>query len=186
MKKVLALILAATLIIGVAACASSDPEPEGPAVKRVAAIMNQVGVNPFLTQVVEELAAIHASGRFPMEYTVIECVDIPAFGENIRAAVEEGFDLIISVGFQGADAIAEISQAFPDRAQYVIIDVVADSPYVKSITFKPAEASYMIGIIAAMVSANPFLCETGLSWFCCRGGGKRHGFLFAESLQSLT
>jgi len=121
---------------------------------RIAAIMNTVGVNPFLTQVVDELADLYASGRFPMEYTIIECGDIAAFGENIRAAVEEDYDLIISVGFQGADAIAEISQMFPDRARFAIIDTVADSPYVTSVTFEPAEAAYLIGIIGAMVSAD--------------------------------
>jgi basic membrane protein A len=110
--------------------------------------MNTVGVNPFLTQVVDKFEELYAEGRFPMEYTIIEAGDIAAFGENIRAAVEEGYDLIISVGFQGADAIAEISKMFPDRAQYVIIDTIADSPYVKSVTFKPSQAAYLIGIVA--------------------------------------
>jgi len=136
------------------AAAPDAPETEQAEIKRVAAIMNVVGVNPFLTQVVDTFAEIYAEGRFPMEYTIIEAGDIAAFGENIRAAVEEGHDLIISVGFQGADAIAEISQMFPDRAQYVIIDTIADSPYVKSVTFKPSQAAYLIGIVAGMVSAD--------------------------------
>jgi len=116
--------------------------------------MNVVGVNPFLTQVVDTFAEIYAEGRFPMEYTIIEAGDIAAFGENIRAAVEEGYDLIISVGFQGTDAIAEIAEMFPDRAQYVLIDANADSPHVKSVTFRPSEAAYLIGIVAGMVSAD--------------------------------
>lgn len=172
MKKILALLLTVVMVLSLVACGSNapapspepspqtpgdlarpvEPEDEEVEVRRVAAIMNQVGVNPFLTQVVDELAIL--ATEFPMEYTVIEAPDIAAFGENIRAAVEEGYDLIISIGFQGADAIAEISQMFPDRASYVIVDTVADSPYVKSITFEAAEAAYLIGIVAAMVSAD--------------------------------
>ena len=179
MKKILSVLLCLVLVVSLfAACGGGstpdptpapapaatpapadtggDDTPEEPQqeVKRIAAIMNTVGVNPFLTQVVDELAALYASGQFPMEYTIIECGDIAAFGENIRASVEEGYDLIISVGFQGADAIAEISQMFPDRARFAIIDTIADSPYVTSVTFNPAEAAYLIGIIAAMVSAD--------------------------------
>ena len=152
MKKVLSVALAALLVVFLfAACGGRTTARTGD-IKRVAVITNVVGVNPFLTQVVDMMGEIHASGRFPMEYSIIECTDIPAFGENIRASVEEGFDLIISVGFQGADAIAEIADMFPDRAQYVIIDAIANSQNVKSISFRPQEASYLIGIIAASVA----------------------------------
>ena len=129
------------------------PAPAEPGrIYRIAAIMNQVGVNPFLTQVVDELAAIYASGRFPMEYRVMEFTDLAMAGEHVRAAVEDGFDLIINVGFQAADAMAEISQMFPDRATYVNIDIAVDSPYVKSVLFTTSESAYLIGIIAAMVA----------------------------------
>ena len=175
MKKILAVLLCTILVLSLfVACGGNQPAPATPTpapaqpasgaaagtpaevveVRRVAAIMNIVGVNPFLTQVVDMFEEIYASGRFPMEYTIIESGDIAAFGENIRAAVEEGYDLIISIGFQGASAIAEISQMFPDRADFVIIDTVADSPYVKSVTFKPSQAAYLIGVVAGMVSAD--------------------------------
>ncbi|MCL2367378.1 MAG: BMP family ABC transporter substrate-binding protein [Oscillospiraceae bacterium] len=131
----------------------ATPEPDEPErIYRVAAIMNEVGVNPFLTQVVDELAAIYAEGIFPMEYRIMEFTDVAMAGEHVRAAVEEGFDLIINVGFQAADAMAEVSQMFPDRATYVNLDIAVDSPYVKSVLFTTSESAYLIGIIAAMVA----------------------------------
>lgn len=182
MKRILALLLCAVLAVGMlASCADPAPDPTpGPGqadpapapgsdtepdpapdtgtepdrIYRVAAIMNEVGVNPFLTQIVDELEAIYASGEFPMEYTIIEFGDVGAAAENIRAAVEEGFDLIINVGFQGADALAEVSQMFPDRATYVNIDIEVDSPYVLSILFTVSESAYLIGVVAAMVAAD--------------------------------
>jgi basic membrane protein A len=89
-----------------------------------------------------------------MEYSVIECADDTAWSENIRASVEEGYDLILVVGWQGADPLNEVATQFPDKAQYVLIDTVCDNPNVKSYIFKPQEAAYLIGVIAGMVSAD--------------------------------
>ncbi len=123
-------------------------------VKKVAIILDPVGVNPFLTQVVDKFAEVKAAGTYPMEYSVIECADDTAWSENIRASVEEGYDLILVVGWQGADPLNEVATQFPDKAQYVIIDTVCDNENVKSYIFKPQEAAYLIGIVAGMVSAD--------------------------------
>ncbi len=123
-------------------------------VQKVAIILDPVGVNPFLTQVVDKFAEVKAAGTYPMEYSVIECADDTAWSENIRASVEEGYDLILVVGWQGADPLNEVATQFPDKAQYVIIDTVCDNENVKSYIFKPQEAAYLIGIIAGMVSAD--------------------------------
>ena len=101
-------------------------------VKRVAVILDPVGVNPFLTQVVEKLAEIKESGKYPLEFSVIECADNAAWAENIRASVEEGFDLLLVVGWQGADPLNEVAAQFPDRAQYALIDTVCDNIIVTS------------------------------------------------------
>ncbi len=122
--------------------------------KRIAVICDPVGVNPFLTQVVDECAAAKSAGRYPMDYTVIECADDTAWSENIRASVEEGYNLILVVGWQGADPLNEVATQFPDKAQYAIIDTVCDNPNVKSYIFKPQEAAYLIGVIAASISAD--------------------------------
>lgn len=121
-------------------------------VKRVAVVLDPVGVNPFLTQVVDKMAEIKEAGTYPMDYSVIECADNTAWSENIRASVEEGYDLILAVGWQGADPLNEVATQFPDRAQYVLIDTICDNPNVKSYIFKPQEAAYLIGIVAGMVS----------------------------------
>ncbi|MHC1772461.1 MAG: BMP family ABC transporter substrate-binding protein [Flexilinea sp.] len=123
-------------------------------VKNVAIILDPVGVNPFLTQVVDKFAEVKAAGTYPMDYSVIECADDTAWSENIRASVEEGYDLILVVGWQGADPLNEVATQFPDKAQYVIIDTECPNENVKSYIFKPQEAAYLIGIIAGMVSAD--------------------------------
>ncbi len=133
---------------------SASVQSKSQDVKKVAVICDPVGVNPFLTQVVDKMAEIKAANTYPMAYTVIECADDTSWSENIRASVEENYDLILVVGWQGADPLNEVAKQFPTRAQYAIIDTVCDNPNVKSYIFKPQEAAYLIGIIAGSVSAD--------------------------------
>ncbi len=174
MKRKVALFLGLVMLVSslLAGCGSnaapaaatpapaSNEAPQGETsaaseeIKKIAVICDPVGVNPFLTQVVEKCEEIKNSGKYPMEYSVIECADDTAWSENIRASVEEGYSLVLAVGWQGADPLNEVATQFPDKAQYAIIDTVCDNPNVKSYIFKPQEAAYLIGIIAASVSAD--------------------------------
>lgn len=158
MKRVL-LISTMVLVASLSGCAKAKPEATAStaqhkteAIKKVAVICDPVGVNPFLTQVVNKMAELKAAKTYPMDYSVIECADDSAWAENIRASVEEGYNLILVVGWQGADPLKAVATQFPDKAQYAIIDTVCDNPKVKSYIFKPQEAAYLIGIIAASVS----------------------------------
>ena len=159
-KRVL-LISAMVLVAVFSGCAKAKPEAASSAVqqkaqeiKKVAVICDPVGVNPFLTQVVNKMADMKKANTYAMDYSVIECADDSSWAENIRAAVEEGYNLILVVGWQGADPLNAVATQFPDKAQYAIIDTVCDNPKVKSYIFKPQEAAYLIGIIAASVSAD--------------------------------
>lgn len=177
MKKVVALALSVLMLISMlAACAPAAQQPatppaeqpqaqpgeaapaeqpEAPAeTQKIAIICDPIGVNPFLTQVVDKFEEVKAAGTYPMEYSFMECSDDTAWGENIRASVEEGYNMVLVVGWQGADPLNEVATQFPDRAQYAIIDTVCDNPNVKSYIFRPEEAAYLIGIVAGMVSAD--------------------------------
>ncbi|MEM1486030.1 BMP family protein [Oscillospiraceae bacterium PP1C4] len=167
-RKTIALILALTMSVGMlTACgASSAPAPASEAgtqsskadakkeTKKIAMICDPVGTNPFLTQIVDKLEEMKKSGEYPIEYSVIECADTTAWSENVRASVEENYDMIMAVGYACADPLKEVATQFPDKAQYVCIDTVCDSPNVKSYIFKPEEGAFLIGAVAALVSAD--------------------------------
>lgn len=135
-----------------AAVGNSQAAADAGSVKRIAVILDPVGVNPFLTQVVDKIAEIREAGTYPMEYTIVECTDSAAWAENVRASVEEGYNLILAVGWQGADPISQVAAMFPDKADYAIIDTIANNENVTSYVFKPQEAAYLIGIVAGSVS----------------------------------
>ncbi|MDY5731224.1 MAG: BMP family ABC transporter substrate-binding protein [Eubacteriales bacterium] len=148
MKRMLALLLAFTMVLGLVSMQVAQAED----VKRIAIICDPVGVNPFLTQVVDKAKEMQEEGTYKFEYSVMECSDDAAWHENIRASVEENYDLIIGVGWQAADPLAQVATDFADRAQFICIDTVCDAANVKSYIFKPEEAAYLIGAIAASIA----------------------------------
>lgn len=159
MKKLSVLLLVLVVVaLGFSGCSKSEAVAEDTSMveapKKIALVLDPVGTNPFLTQMVDKLAEMKAEGEYNFEYSVIECADSAAWGENIRASVEEGYDFVVVAGWQGSDPLDAVADQFPDKAQYALIDVTCDNPKVKSYIFKPAEAAYLIGAIAASVSAD--------------------------------
>lgn len=157
MKKVISLVLAIALCASLfAGCGpkADNTGADAQAPKKIAMICDPVGVNPFLTQVKDKLEEMSKDPNYNITYSVMECGDDTAWGENIRASVEEGYDLILGVGWQVATPLAEVANQFPDKAQYIAIDTVCESENVKSYIFKAQEAAYLIGAVAALVSAD--------------------------------
>lgn len=163
MKKFLTLVLALSFVLTAAACgsgssSSSEAAPDvsgsegssyavNPAEAKVAIICETVGTELFLTQVVD--AANAAKEKYGFELSIMESSDADAFLTNARAAVEEGYTLILGIGWRSADAIAMIATDYPDRAEYAIIDSTVENDNVTCITFKEWEAAYVMGVFTA-------------------------------------
>jgi len=145
-------MLVAVLLVGCADAAESNT-------KRIAFVTDPVGTNPFLTQATEMLEEIYNAGTYDMEYSIMESQDSSAWLDNVRAAVEEGYDLVIAIGWQAYDPMNEIANQYPDKAQYVCIDTDCGNENIKSITFKAAEGAYLIGAMGALVSESLGLPE---------------------------
>lgn len=150
MKKFIVLF---SIFLFVSGCSKEETSNESET-KKIAVICDPIGVNPFLTQIVDKFEEIKNSNKYPMDYQIIESRDSAAWSENIRAAVEEGYDLILAVGWSATDPMKEVSTLFPDRAEYAVIDTVVVAPNVKSYIFKSVEGAYLIGVIAALVSSD--------------------------------
>jgi basic membrane protein A len=74
---------------------------------------------------------------------------------NLSQAARKGADLVISVGFDQASAIAKVAKQFPDT-HFAIIDVdqrdLAGRPKnVEGLIFKEQEAGYLAGYLAGLV-----------------------------------
>ncbi len=76
--------------------------------------------------------------------------------DNVINLADQGFDLILGIGFAFSEGIAEIAPEYPDQ-NFGIIDgfatfVAEDPPNIADLTFKEHEGSYLVGIAAAMAS----------------------------------
>ena len=173
MKKTLALALALLMALGMlAGCAkdsssqagsASTPAASGSASETAAStvggnteakiilICDTIGTNPFLLQMVDGLDNVKKQYE-GITTNVVECQDTAVWEDNIRAAVQEGNDLILVAGMAGTEPISAVADEFPDDATYVLIDAISPSENVKSISFKEWEGAYLIGMIAGHVN----------------------------------
>ncbi|MFB9328562.1 BMP family protein [Paenibacillus aurantiacus] len=120
----------------------------GEAKKRVVLVTpEKIGVNQFFTQMVEGLDK--AAAEFKLETKVIESADPTQVEQNLRAAVAEKYDLIITAAFSAADALKKVATENPDQS-FAIIDTVVDAPNVRSIEFREHEAAYLLGAAAGL------------------------------------
>jgi basic membrane protein A and related proteins len=74
--------------------------------------------------------------------------------ENLVNLADQGFDLIIGVGFAFSEGVAEIAPEYPDQ-NFAIVDGFANAvneelTNVADLTFKEHEGSYLVGIAAGM------------------------------------
>jgi basic membrane protein A len=77
----------------------------------------------------------------------MECPNDDAYMTNARAAVHEGYTLIIGVGWRAADSISAIATEYPDAAEYAIIDTTVNDENVTSINYKMEESCYVLGVL---------------------------------------
>ncbi|MGC9347139.1 MAG: BMP family lipoprotein [Anaerolineae bacterium] len=72
------------------------------------------------------------------------------YAPNITQFINQGYDLLITVGFLLADATAEFAQANPD-VDFAIVDFAFDPPIdnVRGLTFATDEAGFLAGYAAA-------------------------------------
>ena len=82
---------------------------------------------------------------------VVEATDDNAFEGILRNFSKARFDLIISVGFAQAEALAKVAQA-NNNLQYAIVDTEVSAPNVRSLLFQEHEGSFLVGALAGLSS----------------------------------
>src|SRR5262245_8307061 len=128
-----AVAVAATLIGGSVGAQSPAP-PSG--LKATFVSTEPIGVNPFLELIRQGLQA--AGAEYGVETSVTESPagDAAQLAENLRAAVEDGNDLIVANSFDSVDAITKLSAEYPDQ-KWALVDTGIDgNPNVRGLVFK--------------------------------------------------
>lgn len=95
-----------------------------------------------------------AQQELGIEAKYLESATDADYAPNIETFVDEGYDLIISVGYMLADATKSAAEANPDQKFAIIDDASIDLPNVTCLMFEQAQASYLAGVVAAMATKN--------------------------------
>jgi basic membrane protein A len=147
MKKAIAILLAALMLLSVlSACGAETKTDVSAKQKRIAVICGTVGTNLFLTQIVDEVKALQPTYNY--DYSIIECSDADEWQTNYESAVMENYDLIVGVGWESAEYANNAQLEHPDAATYVVIDTDAGNENVTSITYNEEQAAYIMGVMA--------------------------------------
>jgi basic membrane protein A len=171
MKRSWLLVLTLALVVGVlAACGSnnnaasntseSSSTPSGEASpsaaapdaakKRIALVLpEKIGLNPFFVLMDQGLQK--AAADFGVEVKTIESTDPASIEQNLRTAVAEKYDLIITATFQVEDALNKIAPENPNMP-FAIVDTVVAGPNIRSVVFREHEAAYLLGAAAGLAT----------------------------------
>lgn len=141
MKKlfqfVLVLLMPAMILVG---CGSNGDASDSSV--KVALISDTIGTEQFILQAYDKLQELSETHGFKL--TSMECNDTAQWEENTRAASNEGYNLIIGIGWQAADPFSQAAEEHPET-KYAVIDTVASSDKVTSIAFNETEGAYVLG-----------------------------------------
>ncbi len=92
-----------------------------------------------------------AQRKFGINYEYATWQNIEANGENIENWAKSDIDLIISVGFGNAAAVAKIAPKYPDKL-FAVVDYATEGNNVWSATYREYEGDFVVGVLAALVT----------------------------------
>lgn len=159
MKKsfsfMLVLIIAATLVLSACGAknnnggaSTSDGSGEG---LKVGMVTDTGGVHDksFNQSAWEALSELKKETGVHVKY--LESKGDADMEPNLNTFINEQYDLTWGIGFLFEDVLAKVAKEKPD-AKLAIIDNVVDAPNVVSVTFAEHEGSFLVGVVAGLMT----------------------------------
>ena len=84
-------------------------------------------------------------------YDYLQSTSDADYPTNLNKLVRNDFDLIYGIGYLMGDAMKEVAEQNPKK-HFAIVDTVVDAPNVASITFKEHEGSFLVGVVAGLMT----------------------------------
>jgi basic membrane protein A and related proteins len=112
---------------------------------------NSIGVNAFLQM--GKTGIEEAGKKYGADVKTYEANTPSERLENVNAAVNEGANVVVVLGFEFNDIIKQVAPSAPDT-QFLIVDqCIDDRPAnVHCAVFREYEASYLMGVAAGMLT----------------------------------
>ena len=150
-KKATLLLTVLVMVVGVTSFAFAQDEFGG--VETVCLVTDIGRVNDGTFNQFAYEGMIVASEEFDFETDYIETLSEADYEPNINTCVNEGFDVIVTVGFMIGDATLAAAEANPDIYFIGVDQFFMDSPAnLVGIQFREDQAGFLAGALAAMVT----------------------------------
>lgn len=180
-KRVLALAMAAVLAMSALVACGSKNEPaknkatESPAADDSAAANDtaaddtakeETPATPVKIGMVTDVGGVNdgsfnqssweglqrAQVELGIEAKYLESATDADYTPNIETFVDDGYDIIICVGYMLADATKAAAESYPDQKFAIIDDASIDLPNVTCLMFAQEQASYLVGLVAGLTT----------------------------------
>ena len=105
-----------------------------------------------------------AESQLGVEIRALESKSDADYIPNLQTLAEEGYSLVISVGFLMGDATRQAAEAFPDT-NFAIVDFAyaeeESLPNLQGLVFKEQETGYLVGYLAGLVTKTGTVSSVG-------------------------
>jgi basic membrane protein A and related proteins len=174
----LALLLASlALALGTAACGGGgDDEGDGEPAAQETDTAAEEGGEPIRVGLVTDIGGLNDRGfnslanqgleraqeEFGVEGQVLESQSDADYIPNLSELGDEGYDLIVSVGFLMTDATAQAAPEYPESS-FAIVDSAFDPPIENAtgLLFKEQETGCLVGVVGALMSESGTISTVG-------------------------
>jgi basic membrane protein A len=169
--KVFAIVMILTMLASCAPAATPAPAaPAAPAATavpavagcdpaktyKVALVIGQLGDKSFLDAAARGIKMVNDSIK-NVETKIIENNDVGEQQLAARAMADQGYDLVITIGYGSADWTTQIATEYP-KTWFAIVDSTLNDkdgnplPNGTGLTFREDEGSFTVGMVAAFLS----------------------------------
>ncbi|NMB21722.1 MAG: BMP family ABC transporter substrate-binding protein [Firmicutes bacterium] len=145
MRKIFSLVLVAVFLMGLVVGPAYAQTP------RIGLIFAEGGLGDQSFNDAAYAGLMAARDELGVEVVYVEPADIAEMEEHQRAYADLGLDLVIVIGFIHQSALVEVSADYPD-INFAIVDDVVDNPNVTSLVFEEHEGSFLVGVLAGLMS----------------------------------
>jgi basic membrane lipoprotein Med (substrate-binding protein (PBP1-ABC) superfamily) len=148
MKKLFVFLSLFVLVLGLVPVAAAQDGVETLCLVTDLGRVNDGTFNQFAHE-----GALEAADEYDLEYKWIETQSETDYGANIQTCIDEGFEVIVTVGFLIADATNGAAEANPDVYFLGVDQFVMGGPtnYV-GIQFREDQSGFLAGVLAAQVA----------------------------------
>ena len=130
----------------------TETEAEGEPV-RVGLVTDIGGLDDRSFNMLANQGLERARDELGVEIRVLQSTSDADYVPNLSSLAEEGYDLIISVGFLMGEVTEQVAREFPDVSFAIIDYAYEEAPdNLQGIVFKEQETGYLVGYLAGLVT----------------------------------